>query len=259
MGGRRGGISTMYTWDRETSHLLFRYFDNTVKPGHQYRYRVRLALADVNHNIPEQYLDKTVTERRSKIKSKVLKKYTFTDWSEPSPVASVPLPARVYLVDSVPANEATFDDEPEANMLVKVFNSELPAELAKNEEFLRGSVLNFAAKASVIWADRADRDEEDKWNEEFEFRTGITVLDFRGGEKLSSKNRDLTAPARAVLMDLAGRMFLQNEMDDSESVAEYEDVIEGGQDSRNRRGGRGGGFEGGEGMFGGEGMYGGER
>ncbi|MCH8840128.1 MAG: hypothetical protein IH831_05520 [Planctomycetes bacterium] len=237
---------------------MFRFFDNKVQPGHRYRYRVRLALADVNHGISEKYLDKTVTERRSKIKSEKRKMFNFTDWSKPSPVASVPLPARVYLASAETAKESNYNDEPEANILVKVFNSQLPAEIAIKEPFLRGSVLNVEEKAKVIWADRANQD-TDEWNEKFDFRTGITVVDFRGGKRLSSKNRDLTAPARVVLMDPAGHLFLQNELDDSESVNEYQVVIEGGRDGRSPYGGRGRGFERGYGgEFEGEGMYEGE-
>jgi len=205
-----------------------------------------LALADVNHGVPEMYLDKTVTERRSKIKTEKRKEFNFTDWSEPSPIASVPLPARVYLASAETANESNYNDEPEANILVKVFNSELPAEIAIKESFLRGSVLNIEEKAKVIRADRAKQN-TNEWNEKFNFRTGITVVDFRGGKRLSSKNRDLTVPARVVLMDPAGRLFLQNELDDSEPVTEYQDVIEGGQDSRSPVGDRGGNSERGRG------------
>ncbi|MCH7751568.1 MAG: hypothetical protein IH898_05370 [Planctomycetes bacterium] len=239
---RRGNSFATYTWDGITPHVLFRYFDYNVQPGHRYRYRVRLALADCNHDVLEMYLDKTVTERRSKIKKDSLKTYNFTDWSEPSPVASVPLPARVYLASAETANESNYNDEPEANILVKVFNSELPAEIAIKESFLRGSVLNVEEKPKVIWADRANRD-TNEWNEKFVFRTGITVVDFRGGKRLSSKNRDLTVPARVVLMDPAGHLFLQNELDDSESVTEFQDAIEGNLDGLSPYGGRSDSFE----------------
>ncbi len=249
-GGRsygRGGASGVYSWDGETPDLLFRYFDDSVLPGHRYRYRVRLALADVNHDVSEQYLDRTVTERRSK--SEASKTYRLTDWSQPSPVASVPLPARIYLVSADPASESTFNDEPEAKILVQAFNSQLPAEIALEESFLRGSVLNVRDKASVVWVDRADLAQEQA-NEEFDFRTGITVIDFRGGDRLSNRNRDLTVPARAVLMDPAGRLFLQAELDDREPVSTYQQALEGDTGGRNPFGGRGGGggeefFEGG--------------
>ena len=257
MGGmRRGGSQAMYVWDGETSHVLFRYFDDTVEPGRRYRYRVRLAVADVNHGVPEQYLDKAVVERRNKIENKKLKVFRFTAWSERSPVASVPLPARVYVAGADPPSETAVDGELEANILVKVFNSELPAELAKVETFVRGSVLNLAEKADVVWSERATAEDQEQLKEEFLFRTGITVVDMRGGERLSRKNRDLTNPAQALLMDPAGRLFLQAELDDSEAVTEFQETMEGGADARGRfDGGFGGYGPGGYGGYG-EGVYG---
>jgi hypothetical protein len=242
----RSGMEGSFSWDGETPYVLFRYFDDSVQPGHRYRYRIRLALVDVNQEVPEQYLDKTVTERRNKIQSDSLKVYRLTDWSEPSPVASVPLPARVYLVSGDPAKESNYNDEPEAKFLVQAFNSLLPAEIAREEDFLRGSLLNVQGKASVIWVNRSDFTEAQA-NQEFDFRTGITVLDFRGGDRLSTRNRDLTVPAQAVLMDPAGRLFLQSELEDRQSVEDYQRALEGDERDMPGFGGRGEGgifFEG---------------
>lgn len=254
-GGRsysRSGDRGSYSWDGVTPYVLFRYFDDGdgVEPGHRYRYRVQLALADVNHEVPEQYLDKAVTERRREMEPSQ-RRLRWTEWSEPSPIASVPLPARVYLVSADPARPNNFYDEPEAEILVQAFNSELPAEIALEESFLRGSVLNVHEKASVIWVNRTDLP-EGKQDEEFDFRTGITVIDFRGGDQLNSRNRDLTAPAEAVLMDPAGRLFLQSELDDQASVASYQQALDGGADGRRPFGGRGGREDFFEGMEGAE-------
>ena len=56
-----------------------------------------------------------------------------------------------------------------------------------------------------------------------------------GGERLSGKNRDLVAPARAVLMDASWRIFIQSQIDDYDTVTSFNDVVEGGGN-----GGRGG-------------------
>ena len=118
--------------------------------------------------------------------------------------------------------------------------------------------MNVVDKANVIWANRFD----ELKSPEFNFLTGITVLDFTGGEKLG-KSKDLLAPSRALLMDAAGHLFVQDEMEDMETVTEYQSIVEAGENTRGR-GGRGGfgGAEGGyggggEGGFGGEGGYGG--
>jgi len=49
----------------------------------------------------------------------------------------------------------------------------------------------------------------------FPFRTGITVADIRGGERLT---RDQQRPARVLLMGPAGQLFVQNELDDADAI-----------------------------------------
>ena len=239
----RGSDVTLaeFVWDKVTPHILFRYFDNTVKAGHSYRYRVRLVMTDVNHDVPVQHLDKTVSERR---KESGKKRYRWTDWSEPSPIASVPLPARIYLVGAKPSRESSYTAEPEAEILIKALNSEHAAEVALDDSFKRGSVMNIFDKAKVVWARKFDTLNVPR----FRFMTGITVLDFTGGEKLG---RSVLSPARALLMDAAGHLFVQEELDDLETVDEYELILKEGEDNRSR-GSRGGGFGGEYGGYGGE-------
>jgi len=219
---------------QNASHKLFRYFDNTVKPGHRYRYRVQLVLTDVNHRSSEQYLDKSVLERRSKTK-KEMRLYRFTEWSEPSPIVSVPLPARIFLVSSKPAKESNVNAEPEAQLLIKALNSQYKAEIALAKDFPRGSVINVHEKATVVWSNDFTSEQDSK----FDFNTGITLLDFLGGEKLSRRNKDLISPTRAVLMDASGRLFLQSELDDLQPVAAFQRVISGERPSDSGRGRRG--------------------
>ena len=244
MGAGRGATLDTFVWDQETSHVLLRFFDHTVLAGHRYRYRVRLIVKDVNSNVDEKYLDKTVTERRGKDG----KSYRLTDWSKPSSIASVPLPARVYVMTAKPAKETNFTDEAEVNLLVKALNSEFAAEIANSDSFIRGSVINLHnSVVKVIWSSDFDPDQD---SEKFSMRTGITLLDFHGGERLSSKNRDLLAPTRALLMDPAGKLFVQSELDDEEGVAEYSAALQ--QDPKDRRGGRGQGGYGGDEFGGGD-------
>ncbi len=253
MGQGSATVLPPFVWDNETPHLLFRYFDNSVEGGHSYRYRIRLAMRDVNHKVPEQYLDKTVAERREASGNKV---HRWTEWSEPSPVASVPLTARIYLVSAKPVRASSFTAEPQAEILIKALNSEHAAEIGRQDSFKRGSVINVSDKAKVIWASKFDSTESPS----FDFLTGITVLDFTGGDKLG-KSKELLKPARALLMDAAGHLFVQEEMKDLETITEFQAIVEAGKESRTRGGGGGdefGGEYGGE--FGGEGggEYGGE-
>ena len=182
--------------------------------------------------------------RRQKEKNKIKLLYRWTDWSEPSPVVGVPQLGRVYIAGAKAAKESNVNDEPSAKLLVHALNREHAAEIALEEWFRRGSVVNVHGKADVIWADRYDPAE----NVEFDFHTGITMLDFAGGQALSSKDSDLTAPARALLMDPAGKLKVVTELEHEDKVKEYELAVESAQDSR---GGYGRGMEayGGEGDF----------
>ncbi len=241
-GGEYGGRGSLgagsavelasFEWDHKTANVLLRFFDNTVEPGHRYRYRVQLALMDVNNGVQVMNLDKTVTERREKLKPN-LRTFRLTEWSKPSPIASVPLPARLYL--------ASADTEKgEAEILIKALNSQFAAEIALIEEFTRGTVMNLREKAAVVWSNQYEVDRDP----EFDFRTGATLVDVEGGEKLSSKNNELLAPARVVLMDAAGKLMIQQELKDAPTVKDFKAILEMPQDERG--GGRGGyGGEGG--------------
>lgn len=207
------------TWDGLTPYMLLRFFDKKAVPGRQYRYRVQLVLKDVNSGVPERYLDKSVLERRAAKKTKY--PITFAPPSEPSPIVSAPMPARTYLVA---AEAGKGYKEPRIELLVKSLNSEHAAEVATSESFSRGSVVNIQEKATVVRAKKYEPKEEP----EFLFFTGLTIVDFSGGTRLSSKNRNLIAPSRAVMMDPAGNLFLQSELEDSAMVAEYQQILEGG-------------------------------
>ena len=234
-----------FTWDGKTENVLLRFFDNTVEPGRRYRYRVQLAINDVNENAPVATLDKSVTERREKVKPE-MRYFRLTEWSKPSPIASVPLPAQTYVMAAEPAKEV-FNSQPEAEMLIKALDSKFAAEIALPEKFIRGMVMNVRDKAKVVWSNQYEEEQDP----EFSFYTGATVADIQGGAKLSSKNRDLTAPARVMLMDAAGKLTVHRELLDQTAVKEFNAALEAPQEGDGRGGyggeygGRGGGGRGG--------------
>jgi hypothetical protein len=166
-----------------------------------------------------------------------------TEWSEPSPIASVPLPVRLYLVAAEPA-KAGAGSSPEAEILIKALDSKFAAEIARKEKVSRGAVINVREKAEVVWSNKYDVEQDP----EFNFRTGATLVDVQGGEKISSKNRDLVSPGRAMLMDAAGKLSIQHELIDAPVVKDFDTTKEmGGEDMGGRGGygemdgGRGGG------------------
>jgi hypothetical protein len=251
MGGAGSVTLPPYAWDGRTKELLFRYFDASVEPGKSYRYRVRLVLTDVNDGVPEGNLDKTVQERVKAEKEKRGKEtvlYRFSDWSEPSPVASVPQIGLLFVAGAKAANESNFASEPEAEILIKTLDPEYAAQVGIAEWFKRGSVLNVVDHAKVIWASRFEP--ENQQDPEFTFRTGVTLLDFDGGDPLNN-SRDLAAPTRALLMDAAGRLTLQDELENTKQVEEYKQIVKMAEEAKRRQaegfggpggeGGRGGG------------------
>jgi hypothetical protein len=259
MGGGRGSVDpsmfTQFTWDGTTRYLLFRYFDYAVQPGKKYRYRVRLALKDVNAEpMPEKYLEEEVIERRTRDNTA----FVMSPFSDPTPVAVVPQAGLVYVAGAKPANPSNPAAEPEAELLIKGLDAGSASEAALQDMFTRGTVLNLIGKqAKVIWSstfEPTDRDGDPVDSPKFDFRTGLTLLDFAGGEILAGK-RDLTAPARIVLMDGAGRLMIKSELDDTKQVNEYdyyeEAAAEAVRDQNDRENDRGGGGRGGGGRGGG--------
>lgn len=233
-----------YVWDMKTNTVLFRFFDDTVKPGSRYRYRIRLVLQDVNADQQPKFLDPTVTARQTKDS----KRFRFSEWSEPSPVAVVPQPGLIFIAQT----KDVTTDEPEARLIVKSVDSVNAAEIAHNEWYSRGSVLNFAKQAQIIWSSLYKIDQaEPQESPVFRFLTGLTLVDVDGGDQLTPKNRKLMAPSRALVMDSSGRLLMQNELDESKTIKTFDYVMQQSAEADRRAresaegrgpgGGRGGG------------------
>jgi len=227
-GGMRMGMGSQlkelpeFEWNGVTKSLLFRYFDDTVQPGRRYKYRVKLVLRDANYKHPEgaKVLDPEVAARVGQSKG-----YRVTEPSEESPVAAVPQTGLLYVAGADPARSVTA--EPEARLVVKSLNAEPAAEIAFGEMFTRGSVLNFQRKAQIIWSSLYRVDEEKpEESPAFDFLTGLTLVDFEGGEPLW-ENRDLLAPSRALVMDSTGRLMMKDELAEKNQTAvrEYDYII----------------------------------
>ena len=93
--------------------LLLRYFDYKVEPGKHYVYRVRLALANPNYIPPPGRPPTRERSGVSNLKPGYLKdpklaekQWLETDWSEPSPVISMPRDTRVLALSVTPGRES---------------------------------------------------------------------------------------------------------------------------------------------------------
>ena len=105
------------------------------------------------------------------------------------PIASVPLPARFYLVNAEPGKEQFASSKRE--LLIKAFDSKYAAEIALEETFSRGTVMNVTTRRRLCGPISMT------WNRIPTSIFGRARLWLTYKEaKMSSKNRDLLAPGR---------------------------------------------------------------
>ncbi|MEO1495599.1 MAG: hypothetical protein AAFV43_00445 [Planctomycetota bacterium] len=220
-----------------TPHLMVRFFDFTVVPGRQYRYRVRLVLQDVNNPrlVSASYLDRDAAARVGK---KGYRPIRLTEWSDRSSVVSIPMAGDVRITEVKPPAKGQANSEASVKFLVQSYAVDEDGRATRSgleRQFPIGSVMNMTADAEVITPDqRYIVDTND-----FEFRTGITLAGVKGGTSIT---REYKEPIRTLLMDPAGRLFVRHEIDDRDAVELHKAIYEGDDDrSRGYGGGRGGG------------------
>ncbi|MEN0109992.1 MAG: hypothetical protein AAF805_04650, partial [Planctomycetota bacterium] len=234
-GARRRGAASPNTIDPAVPFRMVRFFDFSVAPGRRYRYRVRLVLQDVNQAANRTDVAPEVFARLEKKNPRdiTLK----TQWSEPSRVLSIPMAGDVFVSKAKLPSARQLNAEGSVELLVQSFSLDeerRAIKAAKEESFSRGAVMNMTEDVEVVTGDRRGIKKLSK----FEFRTGLTLVDFRGGEELPG---DLTAPVAVLLMDSTGKLFVRDELDDAEAIERHKAIF----DPKAAGGGRGGGFPGG--------------
>jgi hypothetical protein len=246
MGGRGGGMAGGVGADGMplVNEWLLRFFDFSVQPGKKYKYRVQLALLDPNQSsgnrfISQDWLDREALERVRKEKANRGNKTPFrlSGWSEPSRTASIPLAGNVHVVSAKPAVETSFIDEPRTSLLVESFSADERGRAIQGSttrDFRRGGVANLKTEADAIVVGDEGELLLDKIKD-FQFHTGITVADIRGGERLPG--RDNLRPARVLLMDPAGQLFVRTELNDTDNVKLNEAIFDEEADGRRAGGG----------------------
>ncbi|CAN0343469.1 unnamed protein product [Ectocarpus sp. 4 AP-2014] len=162
-----------------------------------------------------------------------------TEWSEPGSVISVPLAGDAFV-----SKAKLTGRQQNVTLLVQSYslNEERRAiKAAVEKEFIRGSVLNFTEDVEIVKPDGRFIVEED----DFQFRTGLTIADFRGGDELPGR---MEAPAKVLMMDASGKLFVRDQTTDRETIeqhrATFDESAAGG--FRGGGGGYGGEFGGGE-------------
>lgn len=248
MGGEYGGYGMMMPRRDIPEYQLFRFFDFSVEPGKFYRYRVVLRLANPNYELPVQYLAEEKLAEST---------FVETPWSEESKTIRVPMDSRILAGPVKPSLNVNV--APRGAIVSVHFDSTNGKEVAEEFEVDRGQVLNFlgvevskpkpaatmspygdmgsaemmmsaeggsydpmmmSAEAGAPRRPAAKKKPQEP-AEKIDYVSEMMVLDFLGGETLLGKDRDLKEGGRFLLMDPAGNLLMQDELDDNEDWVVY--------------------------------------
>ncbi len=219
-------------------YKLFRFYDFTVKSGQTYRYRVRLALEDVNHPADPmtqprpQHLDRSVVARLKEIpvaeKPEDRIYWRRTDWSEPSEALGIARSEQVLAgtvnapaLKSIRVNDKTIyyenpAAEPEANMIVVAYDPTENGDIPGEQKLKRGAVANFKESKDVWMVDPLKGLLKKK--DGYTFKSDMLVVDIMGGQKIESakKGDKLQEPGEVLIMTPTGELIVRNEIEDSQ-------------------------------------------
>jgi hypothetical protein len=237
-GGSGQAASQHTTLPKGVDYYLLRFFDYSVEPGKRYKYRVKLVVHDPNFNMPPTVLAPAVLDRQAKEFQAAKAKggpnaqkpfYRLVEkWSDPSPTVGIPMAGNVRLAETKVPPPEKFNDEPTVKLLVEAFDVDAagnPIQAAKEPEkpavFRRGYVVNLVEDAEYLF-DPITIDTQPN----FRFQTGMTLLDVDGGTKISKESKDMTVPARILVMGPAGELYIHNELDDKPYVESHRATFE---------------------------------
>jgi hypothetical protein len=241
-GGFRGGggggqaAGQHSTLPKGVDYYLLRFIDFSVEPGKKYKYRVKLVIQDPNYNMPQGVLDPAVLDRQARefqaVKAKNPKAeklfYRIVDkWSDPSPAVGIPMSGNVRLAEAKIPPAEKVNDEPTVKLLVEAFDADDTGTLIQGsteKEFRRGYVANMIGDARY----QPDPTMVDT-QANFKFFTGMTLLDVDGGAKLG---KDMTYPARILVMGPAGELYIRNDADDKSYVQSFHMTFDETTDKR---------------------------
>ena len=173
---------------RPPKYLLFRFFDFSVQPGKQYVYRVRLALQNPNREVKGSLLKNPEVAKETYLK---------TNWSDPSPVISVPRNTRILAASVKPARGSI---EPSGKIRIAKWVQRKGIEVSEEFSVKRGDVANFSdvtirPAGTTVGGGRTRMGELGGGATmaaaggafKVNFLTGSTIVDVRGGEHLPGR------------------------------------------------------------------------
>jgi len=193
-------------------HHLFRAFDFNVKPGKKYRYRAKAYLQNPNFNVAAKYLKKPVADPP---------KYLETELSAPTELVAVPDRFNVLAGD---VKKETRNPDPVATIMVTAIDEKEGIAAGTELDVSRGSVANKVA-STVEAID--PRNGKPMTLNNVDFRSGIVVLDIRGGKPLSKKTTStLTSPVEMLVIDPQGNLRVRNEFEDAALLVRHKPAKE---------------------------------
>lgn len=220
-----------------SKYKLIRFTDTTVEAGHQYRYRMNVALQDPNHPAtelgylppPPASLDPKVRERIKGLGANVFW-VTAEKWSDPSPVATIPSTRQYFagpvtqpnLTPLIQGKPPIPNSQPVGKALAVVWDDAKVVDVPAEVDVYRGSILNFVKDAKVIHPVTHQVVDLSK----YAFATDAIVADLMGGDviplldKRSGKS-PLTAPGELLIFDSDGKLQVRNETDDIEGYRRF--------------------------------------
>ncbi len=247
-GGGRAGLPEYV--EPPVDYKLIRTFDMTAERGKSYRYRVRVYLSDPNHppsstgsagrkprgqkqdtKLQDEMLVDTVVERLKAVReaerrSKRDINWRMTEWSEPSAAVTIPRHFReVYAGGTGAPNYVRINSkvgfersEPYGEVVTTVWDETFAVRVPVKKQVFLGSVLNFTADADVL--------HPLTWQihrlSSYPMRSDTMVLDIRGGEHMTTSDREtISLPGEVLLFDSDGKLAVQSEIEDLDNYRRY--------------------------------------
>ena len=199
--------------------LLFRYFDFTVEPGKQYRYRVKLWLTNPNFGVDDSQLTDEALQLRKELSTTRMKdQFVKTPDSKPSDPVYISFDGELVAGQWTPAGPAK---EPSVSVGVEQWtaNDGARAQFVKGLVY-RGQLVNFQVPGPSNGPGTQPQgaavfevgDNIPKKNEaEIPFRTEVAVLDMAPAPPAPGTK---VPPADILVLDASGhlRVFAAKEM-----------------------------------------------
>lgn len=206
--------------------LLLRFYDRTIEPGKSYQYRVKLKVQDpyaaepaAGASAPRPPAGPLPASRPVAEEKADVATLSAANWSEPT------APVQVAKTLDVLAGPVKPGPDPKATVWVRWFDNKTGLELFAKRELERGESTSFTATdvRAIDWAARQVGKPTDA-AQTIEFKSGLVVLDARGGKDLRGRlNPTQQEFGEVYLLDADGVTHVRYEREDLEVTSLLEE------------------------------------